>query len=269
MSVNKTNWYQIDPIVAEWYDAEETFTDDIELIRSLIQPRQHLRILEPFCGTGRILIPLAQDGHEVVGFDKSSTMLDRARTKIADLPDEVQSNISVFEADVTVGEWPLGFDLVVLGGNCFYELATADEQELCIEQAAKSLRPQGYLYLDNNHMEGELDESWRVPGVEKVIDRVNADGVRVEHYRENIWCDVPKRLWRARREWVVTYPDGKVFRTESIQQKHPVSVVEQKEWLSKHGFVIEHLFSGRDRSHYTDSSSRGIFWAKRQMDQSP
>jgi len=63
VSYNTTNAYDIEPHIAEIYDQVETYTDDLYLIRRLIGGRVPLRILEPFCGTGRILIPLALDGH--------------------------------------------------------------------------------------------------------------------------------------------------------------------------------------------------------------
>ena len=83
------NQYDLDPHVAEIYDQVETETDDIELIRTLITGKGVLRILEPFCGTGRILIPLALDGQEIVGLDAHGfaverTFGDRAGTSYLD-----------------------------------------------------------------------------------------------------------------------------------------------------------------------------------------
>ena len=156
---HNANMYDVEPHIAEIYDQTETYTDDVELVRNLIRGRGSLWILEPFCGTGRILIPLALDGHELVGLDQAKGMLARARTKIGQLPPKVQHRITPAKADVTREEWPQGFDLVVLGGNCFYELATPQEQEGCIVSAAASLNPGGYVYVDNNHVEGDLDQS--------------------------------------------------------------------------------------------------------------
>ena len=50
--------YDVDAHVAEIYDQLETKTADVDLIRRLVGPGNRLRILEPFCGTGRVLIPL-------------------------------------------------------------------------------------------------------------------------------------------------------------------------------------------------------------------
>ncbi len=78
--------YDVDYRITEIYDQTETQTEDISLIKELIGDNRSLKILEPFCGNGRIFIPLAQDGHEIVGIDKSTPMLDSARDKIRELP---------------------------------------------------------------------------------------------------------------------------------------------------------------------------------------
>ena len=263
MSVNATSGYDIDRYGAEWYDQHETYTDDIELIRRLIDGCGPLRVFEPFCGTGRILIPLARDGHEIVGLDRSQSMLERARTKIDQLPDNARSRISLIQGDAIADPWPSGFDLVILGCNCFYELASAEEQETCIERAAASLRPGGYLYLDNNHMEGDLAQSWREPGMH-IHEWTGSDGVCFQDSSETIWFNAPRRLWRSRRRYIVTFPDGTTTEHEFIVQKHPVSVLEEQEWLVKHGFLTLHLFGDRAGSTYTPEAGRGIFWARKE-----
>lgn len=57
-------------------------------------------------------------------------MLSRAKAKVENLDKATQSRISLFETDVLQGEWAYGeFDLVILSGNCFYELSTPEEQK--------------------------------------------------------------------------------------------------------------------------------------------
>jgi SAM-dependent methyltransferase len=264
MSFNRAAIYDVEPHIAEIYDQGETYTDDVELIRNLIGGREHLRVLEPFCGTGRILIPLALDGHELVGLDQAKGMLARTRTKIARLPPEAQARITLAEADVISEAWPRGFDLVILGGNCFYELATPQEQETCIASAAASLNPGGYVFVDNDHMEGGLDESWQKPGVRQGFPTGTcADGTQIESTTETVWYDVPRRLAKFRRRTKVTLPDGSIVKQEYVQQKHPVSAVEVQTWLETHGFTIERTFGDRAGSLYIETSERAIFWARK------
>jgi len=120
--------YDLDAHVAELYDQIMTEAEDIVLIQGLIGSRKRLRILEPFCGTGRMLIPLALNGHHVVGMDRAQGMLARAQTRVRALPAEAQERVTLLPTDVLREEWPLGFDLVILGSNCLYELATSAEQ---------------------------------------------------------------------------------------------------------------------------------------------
>jgi SAM-dependent methyltransferase len=269
MSVNTQNTYDVDSHMAEIYDQLETQTDDVELIRSLLGGRGPLRILEPFCGNGRILIPLALDGHTLMGMDQSTVLLESARKKIAHLPQEVQERIRLTQADVTACTWPEGFDLVVLGGNCLYELATPDEQERCIASAAATLESGGYIYVDNDHMEGELGDSWRQVGVKpgKFPRGTCADGTQLDCTTETIWYDAPLRLVRFRRTVMVTRPDGETHRKEWLQQKHPPSTGEVRTWLENHGFAIERLLGDREGNEYQESSPRAIFWARNGEDE--
>jgi SAM-dependent methyltransferase len=262
--MNNSFMYDVTPHVAEIYDQSETYSDDIELIQNLIQGLGNLRILEPFCGTGRILIPLALAGHTIVGIDKAVGMLLRAKAKIQNLEKDTQSKISLIGADVVEGNWPINFDLVILGGNCFYELSTPEEQEKCIMAASSVLKPGGYIYVDNNHMEGGLDPSWQVSGMRPGFPtRMCSDGTSVESWTETIWFDVPNRLAKFRRLTKVKLPDGNIVEHEYFQQKHPVSTAEVQSWLERHGFVIEHLYGDRKGNPYSNESSRAIFWARK------
>ncbi len=254
--------YDLDPHLADLYDQIETYTDDVDLVRQLIRGPQ--RILEPFCGTGRISLPLACAGHILTGIDQAKSMLDRARLKIALLPVPVQPRITLIQADVLQTPWPQGVDVVILGANCFYELATPDDQRACITRAAEALVPGGYVFIDNGHMEGDLDESWRAPGVKPGgLRGICDDGAQVESTLETIWYDAPQRLVRFRRRTVITFPDGRVIKSEYVQQKHPVSAVEVQIWLETGGFVIEQWYGDRAGTPYTPASPRAIFWARK------
>jgi len=255
--------YDLDAHVAELYDQIIREAEDIALIRRLICAQKGLRILEPFCGTGRMLIPLALDGHRVVGQDCAQGMLARAQTKVRALPPEVQERITLLPTDVLRERWPLGFDLVILGSNCLYELATSAEQAQVIASAASALRPGGHLFVDNDHMEGELDRSWYDPPVRENVFPTGecADGTRLESRWEVIWYDAPRRLIRFLRHTRIILPDGNTVEREHVQQKHPVSAGEVADWLTDRGLRIERMLGDYEGHPYTDSALRAIFWA--------
>jgi hypothetical protein len=191
-------------------------------------------------------------------------MLGRLRQKLASLAEEVQKRVTLAQMDVITAQWPSGFDLVVLGGNCLYELATPEEQEQVIRSAASALNSGGFLYLDNDHMEGDLDPAWRQPGPGPSFPSgLCADGTQVESTIETIWFDAPARLVKFRRITRIHSPEsaGKVIEVEAIQQKHPVSAEEERAWLEKYGFVIDQLFGDWVGNPYIPASPRAIFWA--------
>jgi len=140
-----TQYDEIADYIAEFYDKSDCGTEDIDFMLKLIGNRKELRILEPFCGTGRILIPLANAGHTIVGMDKSPNMLKRCKEKIAQVPESVRRRITLLQNDVLEAQWGTGYDMVVLGANCLFELQTVKQQELCIQRASQSLSSRGNL----------------------------------------------------------------------------------------------------------------------------
>jgi SAM-dependent methyltransferase len=255
--------YDVDLYIAEIFDLFEVQREDIVLLRELIGNNKPLKILEPFCGNGRILIPMAEDGHQITGIDKSPPMLASLRNKLEKLPDAVRKRIKIRQANVIKAEWPKGFDVLILGGNCFYELAVPEEQEACIRKAQGALKPGGHLYLDNNHMEGELDPSWRQPGIKEAFPTgVCADGTKVQGSTEVTWYDAEMRTVRYNRTATITTPDGRMTKKEWTEQCHAPSKVEMLGWLEKYGFKVENMWGGRDKSRYTEKSARAVFWAR-------
>src|SRR5690348_15305449 len=67
-------------------------------------------ILELACGTGRLTLPLARNGHEVVGLDASRTMLRTTQAK-ADAED---LGITVAQGDMRAFDLGRRFPLVVI-----------------------------------------------------------------------------------------------------------------------------------------------------------
>ncbi len=262
-AVNSADVYDaIGPYIVEMYDQAENQRDDVDLILSLLGDAKK-RILEPFCGHGRVLLSLAEAGHEVLGMDHSKEMLICLASRREDLSSEVRSRVSFQRADVLAEPWPVGFDVVILGGNCLYELATPEEQEFCVAEAARSLVSGGWLYLDNDHMEGALPASWTQPRVHENVfpTGVCRDGTRIQGKMETAWHDADRRMARFRRTATLTFPDGRVEQRVWMQQKHAPSTEEMKGWLASHGFRIASLWGDRRRETYHPSADRAVFWA--------
>ena len=64
------------PLCQQFYDADKPRPDDAELAWYLDRlPRDAGPVLEPMCGSGRLLLPLAERGFAMHGVDTSAAML--------------------------------------------------------------------------------------------------------------------------------------------------------------------------------------------------
>jgi SAM-dependent methyltransferase len=107
------------------------------------------RILELGCGSGRVTIPLARDGHHVVALDRSPEMLDRLRARIAAIPAAAAARITPAEADLRDFTVPgPRFPLAVAAFNVLEHLYTRGEVDACLRRVADHLTPDGVFAFD-------------------------------------------------------------------------------------------------------------------------
>lgn len=266
MAINKINPYDIDSHVTEVYDQVETYSHDVDFILSLLRELKYQRILEPFCGTGRILIPLAEAGYEVFGIDSSVEMLYRLQQKLRQLSPEIQKRVELRKEDVTSCKWPKPFDVVLLGGNCLFELAHPNEQDTIIRNAVESLVPKGYLFVDNDNIEEELPDSWCIIDAESTAfpSGICQDGTKLQGYKKTIWVDKKRKLWKAARRLEIADANGQVQEKKWKIQQHPVGMNDVKEWLLKYGMEIINIYAGTENiREFVKGDGRATFWTKR------
>lgn len=257
------NGYEINHL-AEIYDQYETETHDVEYLLAKIKESGIQNVLEPFCGTGRILLPIAQTGCQITGLDGSDGMLKFLEEKARQLSEQTRSRITLKLADVLKTDWPGGYDLVILGGNCFYELASVQEQRHVIRAAYQALKPGGALFTDGDCMDGLLDESWCDIGVEGKAfpSGVCAHGVHLQGYCTTVAVDRENRIWKAHRRAELKYPDGRKEEAQWDVTVHPTSVTEMRTWIEGCGFEIREAFAGTEtRGALLSNSGRATFWA--------
>ena len=106
------------------------------------------RILELGAGSGRVTIPLARDGHEVIAVDQSPAMIAGLRARIAKLPAAVAPRITVLPGDLCTFEAPGKFSLVIAAFNVLEHLYTRGELDACLRRVAAHLAPGGAFAFD-------------------------------------------------------------------------------------------------------------------------
>lgn len=104
-------------------------------------------VLELGCGEGRVLLPIAADGAQVVGLEQHPGMLAAAREAAAKLPAAVAARIELVAGDMGDFGFDRRFDRVILPYTTLYCLDPGTRQ-ICLERIERHLAPDGRLIFD-------------------------------------------------------------------------------------------------------------------------
>jgi ubiquinone/menaquinone biosynthesis C-methylase UbiE len=218
-------------------------------------------VVELGAGTGRIAIPTAQSGQNVIAVDASAAMLAEARKRAADagVSDRImfiEQDMRLFVADPTV-------ELVTIPYRSFLHRETTEDQLACLDSVRRSLSPGGRLILNmfvpdpafitaqdrrrNLHGEftderGRRCELWVVPEYEVTTQRITIRAI-VEAYEGERPAET----------------------TESALHVRMVYRYEMEHLLARSGFEVEALFGDFDERPLTEDC-REMIWVARHAD---
>lgn len=105
-------------------------------------------VLELGCGTGRILIPTAEAGVEVVGLDASYDMLRITRGKLEVLAPDVSQRVKLVEGDMRRFAVDRGFPLVTIPYRAFLHNLDVEDQLETLRRVREHLSDRGRLILN-------------------------------------------------------------------------------------------------------------------------
>jgi len=135
-----------DERVAERYDADAGDMFDPVILDPAVTFLAELagsgRALELGIGTGRVALPLQQQGVEVHGIDLSPAMIRRLRSKPGG------GAIAVTVGDFAMAKVEGKFALAYLVFNTIMNLVTQDEQIACFKNVAAHLEPGGSFVVE-------------------------------------------------------------------------------------------------------------------------
>ncbi|MEM1110168.1 MAG: class I SAM-dependent methyltransferase [Planctomycetota bacterium] len=136
------------------------------------EPGRKLSVLEPACGSGRLMAALAKRGHRVAGVDLSEGMLDfaRKRFKAEGVSGKLaRAPMQDFELPASGGGGASGgrggYDLAHILVSSFKYLDNDEDAAACLNCITNHLRPGGVLVLGLHLTEPDEDqrtlERWR------------------------------------------------------------------------------------------------------------
>ena len=104
-------------------------------------------ILEVGCGTGRLLLPLAQAGHTLTGLDLSPIALATAQAKL--VAAGLAEQVTLVQADMRDFDLPQkNFSLAFMPLNTFMHCQSVAEQLATLQAIHRHLQPDGQLIID-------------------------------------------------------------------------------------------------------------------------
>jgi SAM-dependent methyltransferase len=247
--------------LAEIYDAVYADRDDAALWATLAPDDG--ATLELACGTGRVLLPLARAGHQIVGLDLSPAMLARCRAKVAGEPPAVQERVRLVQADMTAFDLGRRFSLVTSPFRGFQHLTAVADQLACLGRCHAHLAAGGRLVLDLFnpdpallYAEGDSDGEETAETVAWTAGRTIRWWGHVTGYHR------ARQFNQCEMVYEITEPGGA---TRRVSERFPMRYLfryELEHLLARAGFAVEALYGDYDRSPYDDDSPELIVVAR-------
>jgi SAM-dependent methyltransferase len=251
--------------VADFYDEVVPYRDRpdiafyVEFAREAGGP-----VLEVGSGTGRVLLPVARAGVEIVGVDSSPEMLAVCRRRLAEEPEDVRARVRLVQGDMRDLDLGETFPRITTPFRPFQHMLAVDDQLAALATFHRHLDAGGLLVLDL--FNPALEVLVNAPIGEETSHEPELtllDGRRVVRCHKMLRIDRAEQVTYSELVHHITHPDG---RTERLVQ--PISMrylfrYEVEHLLARAGFTVEALHGSFDRSPFTGKDSPELIFIAR------
>jgi SAM-dependent methyltransferase len=136
----------VDSIYQDGRRYDSLFADDPRAVRFWLNQLLKLGgpVLELASGTGKYLLPASAAGVEIVGLDRSESMLAEARRKAG----EAALSLKLVAGDMRAFHLKKTFRCVLIAGNSLCHLLTNRDLEASLKCIRGHLEPGGWLLID-------------------------------------------------------------------------------------------------------------------------
>jgi SAM-dependent methyltransferase len=256
-----------DALVAEFYDHVVPYRDRADVAFFVEEAtRSAGPVLELGCGSGRVLLPTARAGIDIVGLDGSPAMLARCRHHLAAESPAVQTHVlALIQGDMRRFDLGRRFPLVTMPFRPFLHLLTVDDQLACLTAVHGHLEEQGRLILDvfNPSFETWANDTYPHDLPEEPPFTLSDGRVVVRHVRM-VGRNPFTQVMDAELVYDVAMADGNHRQLVHRFGIRSLFRYEAEHLLARSGFEIEHLYAAYDRRPFGSKyPGELIFVAKR------
>jgi SAM-dependent methyltransferase len=241
-------------LLARFYDWEHAeFAGDLALYLGYAQ-RVGGPIFEAACGSGRLLLPLAEAGYEVVGLDASAAMLDLARAKLGGKPSRRRTELR--QGDLRALKADRAYGLAILALDGLGLLLERSDQLAALAALRSLLAHEGLLVVDvaNGNLRG--GEAAEETVLQKAGPAIGGDGSIAKW----VWrrTDHAAQVDRLLQIYDETDATGIVRRTSVELSVRYFARFELELLLERAGLEIEALFGDYELTPYHATAPRLI-----------
>lgn len=232
---------------------------EIEFIESIIGERRRLRILDIACGFGRHSIPLAEEGHSVLGVDYSNYMVGKARERVS----HIDVDASFIWGDMRDLSVPMRqFDLVLQMFTSFGYFESIDDDLRTLQSVCRVLAEHGQYILDVNNIESFsrriLDSTQeKSPPIASIVYKQALGGVEVQH---TLRLNTQTNIVHLTREWV----DSGGISHKYVVRWRLYTLVQLQDLFTSVGLKIIQIYGDYNGATLDEKSPRMILVAERQ-----
>ena len=236
----------------EMYDhLYEGYQKDLNVILEWAKPNQP--IIELACGTGRLTIPMAKRGFQLIGVDLHEGMLERAKQKAK----EHSVSIEFLKQDCTELAIPVKSELVFMTGNSFQHFLTNEAQDALLQSVRHHLVDDGLFIFDTRNP--LLDELAAIDEYEQTYSDKSGNQI-IEFHRDEynsmtqiLHCHTERQIYQG--DTLISKEQDGI----SLRYSFPL---EMERMLKENGFEILQAYGDWDKNELNTKSISMVYVCK-------
>ncbi|MFQ3659618.1 MAG: class I SAM-dependent methyltransferase [Anaerolineae bacterium] len=246
--------------VARFYDAETADRVDDLALYSRLADEVGAPIFDVGCGTGRVLLHLAQEGHRAHGVDNDAAMLARLETKLNALP-HLREFVTYEQADILTYRTTQRCPLVLLTYNALMHFHAQEAQIALLKRLRALIAEGGRLVIDLPNA-GETFATQDSDAL--LLDRtfIDPDSGHLIMLQSHSVLDRTTQLLHVKWIYDEIDADGVVHRLIAPHVLRYFFYPEMTLLLKLCGFRVEAVYGGCDEEPFEDGCERMVIYAR-------